>query len=71
MRKERAETGKILVAKLNIQRMDLERQWSKYMKEAERKLKKAEALKLDLKQARENLLRAQQKLREYEAKIVK
>lgn len=58
MRKERAETGKILVAKLNIQRMDLERQWSKYFKEAERKLKKAEALMFDLKQARENLLRA-------------
>jgi|LauGreDrversion4_2_1035121.scaffolds.fasta_scaffold116606_1 hypothetical protein len=71
MRKERAETGKILVAKLNIQRMDLERQWSKYFKEAERKLKKAEALMFDLKQARENLLRAQQKCREYEAKIAK
>jgi hypothetical protein len=41
MRKERNETGKILVAKLACQRMDLERQWSKYFKEAERKLKKA------------------------------
>ena len=38
MTKERDETQKVLAAKLNIQRMDLERKWSAYFKEAERKL---------------------------------
>lgn len=71
MAKEREATGKLLVAKLNIQRMDLERKWSSYFKEAERKLRKAEQLMRDLKIARENLLKAQQRCREMEALLKK
>lgn len=71
MAKERDATTKVLVAKLACQRMDLERKWSSYFKEAERKLRRAEQLMRDLKIARENLLRAQQRCREMEAQLKK
>jgi hypothetical protein len=47
MRKERDTATKALVSKLAIQRMDLERKFSGFMKKAETKLRKAEAMAVE------------------------
>ena len=52
---ERNEVKKALISKLAFQRQDLERKWSVYFKEAERKLKKAEEQNQELRSRLENL----------------
>lgn len=47
MRNERDTATKALVSKLAIQRMDLERKFSGFMKKAEKKLKKAQEMALE------------------------
>ena len=66
---ERKQVIKDLEAKMAFQRMDLERKWSKYFQEAERKLAAAEAIQNDLKASRENFIRLEKKCRELETRL--